>query len=156
MKIAVSATGKGISASIDPRFGRAGYFVIVDADSVQVVDVIDNSIAQNAAHGAGINAATMIVEAGVDSVITGKVGPKAYAVLEAAGIKVIPDCSGTVLDAVEQFKSGTARSADGPTENAHPGRPAGQAGGAGGGMCRRRDMGQGGGGRCGGGFGRRK
>ncbi len=152
MKIAVSSTGKNLDSSIDPRFGRASYFVIVDVDSGQVVDVIDNRASQEAAHGAGINAATMVAESGADMVLTGSVGPKAFVVLHAAGIKVASDVSGTVKEAIEKFKSGQISPDGGPNADAHQGMACGPMG-MGGGRGMGRGGGMGGFGGMGGGFG---
>ena len=106
MKIAISATGQGLEASVDPRFGRAPFLIIVETDAEQVVDVIDNSTAQEVAHGAGISAATVLALAGVEAVLTGHLGPKAFAVLEAAGIQFIPVSGGTVGEVVQRFRRG--------------------------------------------------
>jgi predicted Fe-Mo cluster-binding NifX family protein len=38
--------------------------------------------------------------------ITGNCGPKAFTVLEQAGVKVITGASGTVEQVVQQFKNG--------------------------------------------------
>ena len=103
MKIAVSSTGKEIDSKVDPRFGRADYLVIVETVSGAVVQVIDNLDARNAAQGAGINAASRIAEAGAQAILTGRVGPKAAAVCEKAGIEMVSDVSGTVDDAVKQY-----------------------------------------------------
>ncbi len=148
MKIAVSATGKDLNSKIDPRFGRASYFVVVDSDSGKVVEVIDNTQSQNAPHGAGINAATSVVESGAQMVLTGHVGPKAFAVLQAAGVNVASDVSGSVGEAIEKFKSGSITPDGGPNVDAHQGMPpAGSGGGMGmgmGGMGRGRNCGTGG------------
>ena len=105
MKIAVSSTGKEITSKVDPRFGRASFLVVVDTATMQVVQVIDNQQAQDAAHGAGINAATMVAEAGVDGVLSGRVGPKAEKVLQGAGITIYNDAQGTVQEAVEKISA---------------------------------------------------
>ena len=42
----------------------------------------------------------------VGAVLTGICGPKAHQTLSAAGIEVVVGCSGTVLEAVEHFKTG--------------------------------------------------
>lgn len=151
MKIAVSATGKDINSAVDPRFGRAAYFVIVEGDSGEVVQVIDNLAAQEAAHGAGINAATTVANAGVAVVLTGRMGPKAFSVLQAAGIKIVSSVSGTVKEAVNQFMTGKLSPDSGPSSGAHPGFGPGGLGMGGGG----RGMGGGGRGMGGGGRGGR-
>jgi len=167
MKIAVSSTGKDLNSPVDPRFGRAQYFVIVDSDTMQVVDVIDNTSAQAAAHGAGINAATMVAQSGAEVVLTGRIGPKAFVVLSSAGIGVVSDMSGTVKDAVELFLSGKVQADGGPSGTPHQGQGGvGRGGGGGfggggfgagrgglGGAMGGFGPGMGGGRGCGGGFG---
>ena len=32
MRIAISSTGKELDSNLDPRFGRAAYFIILDAE----------------------------------------------------------------------------------------------------------------------------
>ncbi len=167
MKVAVSATGPGLDSTVDPRFGRADYFVVVESGTGEIAGVIDNRSARNAAHGAGINAATLVAESGATVVLTGQVGPKAYAVLEAAGIRIVSGAAGTVREAVQRFASGGASGLTGPTCDAHQsftppsqtsspgiGGGGGQFGGGGAGMGRGRGMGGGGGRGCGGGGGR--
>ena len=34
MKIAISSTGKELDSNLDPRFGRAAYFISVDAETM--------------------------------------------------------------------------------------------------------------------------
>jgi predicted Fe-Mo cluster-binding NifX family protein len=59
MKIAVTSTGKNLESPVDPRFGRAAYILIVDADTLEF-EVLDNAENVNAFKGAGIQAATLI------------------------------------------------------------------------------------------------
>ena len=139
MKVAISSTGNDLDAAVDPRFGRASYIVIADSESGTIDSVIDNRDAQGLAHGAGINTASRVAEAGVSLVLTGRVGPKAAAVLQAAGIKEISGVAGTVKDAL-------LRSAG---EESPPVTPPSQKQGMGGG-----GRGMGGGGRGMGGGGR--
>ena len=69
------------------------------------------------AQGAGIQTAERVAGAGVDAVLSGYVGPKAFEALQAAGIKVCQDLDGlTVREAVERFKSGGAPFADAPNK----------------------------------------
>ena len=104
MKIIVSANGQTLDADVDPRFGRCQYFIIVDTETDEF-EAVDNPGAM-AAGGAGISAAQMIVGKSVDVVLTGHCGPNAFQVLSAAGIKVITDVSGKVVDAIEKYKLG--------------------------------------------------
>jgi predicted Fe-Mo cluster-binding NifX family protein len=105
-KIAVTSEGPTLDDQIDPRFGRAAGFVLVDVDTMQT-EYVDNGRSQVMPKGAGIQAAQIIVKAGATWVLTGYVGPKAFQVLEAAGVKVGQNLDGlTVREAVERFKSG--------------------------------------------------
>ena len=52
-------------------------------------------------------------------VITGNVGPKAFAALQAANVKVYPGVTGTVKEAVEKFKAGELQPADGANVEGH-------------------------------------
>jgi predicted Fe-Mo cluster-binding NifX family protein len=102
VKIAVSSKGSALESEVEPRFGRAPYFLIVDTDTM-VFEVIDNDVNRNAFKGAGIQAATAIGETGAKVVLTGFCGPNAFKVLNAAGIKVVNEVSGSVRDAVSNF-----------------------------------------------------
>jgi predicted Fe-Mo cluster-binding NifX family protein len=147
MKIAISATGKDLDSAIDPRFGRASYFVIIDAESGNIVNVIDNLAAQDAAQGAGINAGTLVAGSGAQAVLTGQVGPKAFGVLQAGGIKVISNVSGKVGETIEQYRKGAIPSPDeGPSAAEYSGQTFNQSfGGCGiAGGCRGRGIAGGG------------
>ncbi len=117
MKVAVSAVGDSLDSSVDPRFGRCAYFVIVDTENLSFEAIPNTSL--YAASGAGIQAAQTLASRGVEAVITGNVGPNAYRALAAAGIKVITGATGTVKEAVEKYKKGELREADSPTVGGH-------------------------------------
>ena len=119
MKVAVSATGPSLDSSVDPRFGRCAYFVIVDSDTMKF-EAIPNP-AQYAGGGAGIQAAQTIAGKGVQAVLTGNVGPNAYQALSAAGIQIVTGAYGTVREAVMKFKQGELRGTSGPTAPVHYG-----------------------------------
>jgi predicted Fe-Mo cluster-binding NifX family protein len=105
MKIAVTSSGNDLSSPIDPRFGRCANFIIVDSDSMEF-QVVENSQNFNLPQGAGIQAGTTIANSRAEVLITGNCGPKAFMVLEQAGISVITGAGGTVGQVVEQFKNG--------------------------------------------------
>jgi len=106
MKIAVSAKGPRLEDEVDPRFGRAAYILIVDTETNHL-EIINNSINADAFKGAGIQAASMVHDKGAKVLMTGYCGPKAFQVLEQAGIKVVSDITGTVSQAVTLFKAGS-------------------------------------------------
>ncbi|MGW8186461.1 MAG: NifB/NifX family molybdenum-iron cluster-binding protein [Desulfobacterales bacterium] len=118
MKIAVSSTGKDLEATLDVRFGRAAYFMIVDPDTL-AFDAVENRQNLDLAQGAGIQAAKTVLQHKVDALITGNCGPKAFKVLEAAGIKVYVGVAGCVRDIVDQFKRGNLSQSSEPNVEGH-------------------------------------
>ena len=76
MKIAISSQGNFPDSNVDPRFGRAKYFIIYDTET-DSFDVIDNVQNIQAAQGAGIQAAQNVANQNVELVISGNLGPKA-------------------------------------------------------------------------------
>jgi len=118
-KIAITSEGPTLDHRVDPRFGRAGGFVVVDLETMHT-QYIDNGQSQAMAQGAGIQAAELVARAGVDCLLTGFVGPKAFQALSAAGIKIGQNLEGmTVREAVERFKNGQVEMAEEP--NREPG-----------------------------------
>jgi predicted Fe-Mo cluster-binding NifX family protein len=105
MKIIVSASGEGLEAQVDPRFGRAAGFVLFDTQTREVRN-IDNRQSLNAAQGAGIQAAEAVSRLGAECLITGHCGPKAYRTLQAAGIRVYTGAAGTVGEAIAALEQG--------------------------------------------------
>ena len=107
-RIAISVTrnGEGTQALMDGRFGRAEAFLVVDRESGEAVEIIDNT-SVNASHGAGTAAASMIESAGVNAVISGRFGPKAFDALRALGIETWIAPSGiTAGEAFKMFSDG--------------------------------------------------
>ncbi len=144
MKICITASEKSLDAQLDPRFGRCKYFIIVDPETLQF-EAIDN-VAATAMHGAGIQAAQIVIEKGVETIITGNVGPNAYQVLSTTGIKIITGVTGTVKELVERYIRGEFKEATGFTVPSHFGVGAGRSMGYGRGMGRglwRQSMGSG-------------
>ena len=105
MKVAAASQGPDLNSSIAPRFGRAQYFLIVDAAS-GAFTVRKNAADLSTDHTAGMQAAGAIVSLGVVAVLTRSIGPKAFATLQAAKVEVYIMPSGTVEDAIEKFKAG--------------------------------------------------
>ena len=76
-----------LDTPLDPRFGRAEVFIIVDAETREIVSTIDNKSVE-AAHGAGTGAAATMSDNNVDAVIAGRFGPKAYEALNRLEIQM--------------------------------------------------------------------
>lgn len=115
-KIAITSEGPKLTDRVDPRFGRAGGFVVVDLETMDTT-YVDNGGSQAMSHGAGIQAAENIVHAGAGVLLTGYVGPKAFAALKAAGVKVGQNLDDmTVSEALERYRSGRVEFADAPNK----------------------------------------
>jgi predicted Fe-Mo cluster-binding NifX family protein len=117
MRICVSASANSLDASVDPRFGRCPYFIIVDSETMQF-EAVPNP-ASGAMGGAGIQAVQIIASKGAKAVITGNVGPNAFQALSAAGIKIITGAYGTVREVVEKYKRGELKETNSPTVGGH-------------------------------------
>jgi predicted Fe-Mo cluster-binding NifX family protein len=104
MKIAITSQGPDLNSPIDSHFGRAPYFCIIHVED-RTLTPIDNASGANAAQGAGIQAAQTLVDHGVQALITGSVGPKAWPILEAANIRMLTVNGGTVEQALNAFRA---------------------------------------------------
>ncbi|MBN1283641.1 MAG: NifB/NifX family molybdenum-iron cluster-binding protein [Proteobacteria bacterium] len=104
MKIAFTTSGEDLNAPLDTRFGRAPKFLVYDLDSA-TFEVVDNRQNLNAAQGAGIQSAQTVARLGVQAVVSGHCGPKAFGVLAAAGIKIYNCDAPTIAMALDQYRS---------------------------------------------------
>ncbi len=118
MKIAFSTQGDELEAALDVRFGRAPKFLIYDLEA-DTFEVIDNSQNLNAPQGAGIQAAETVARSGASGIVTGHCGPKAFRVLQAAGIQVYNSQAPTVREALESLRAGRLEPADAPDVEGH-------------------------------------
>jgi predicted Fe-Mo cluster-binding NifX family protein len=118
MIVAVTAKGKNLSSEVDPRFGRAPYILIVDTKTMEC-EALDNSSNVNAFKGAGIQTATMVAEKGAEVLLTGYCGPNAFRTVQAAGIKVVNDVTGTVQQAIDTFRSGKVQYSENANVEGH-------------------------------------
>jgi predicted Fe-Mo cluster-binding NifX family protein len=118
-KIAVSSEGPTLDARVDPRFGRAAGFLIVDPETLDFT-YVDNGASQVMAQGAGIQAAEVVAGTGARVLLTGFVGPKAFQALAAAGIAIGQNLDQmTVREAIERFRAGDVAMAEAPNSGAH-------------------------------------
>ena len=120
MLVAIPTNGNDLSAMIDERFGRCARFLMVDSETKEFRVVANPAAIQSG--GAGVTAAQTVIDQGAKVVLAGEVGPKAYDVLQRAGIKVYARVTGKAIDALDLLTSEMAEGADGPTGPAHRGR----------------------------------
>ena len=121
MKLAISATGDTLDDPVDPRFGRCHWFVIVDTDDMSF-DAMENQAAA-AGHGAGIEAAQVVANAGCDAVVAATFGPNAAHALTQGGLRMYRFTDGTVREAAQAVKAGKAQQLGGSNVGAHSGGP---------------------------------
>lgn len=128
MKVVITARGSSLDAEPSPVFGRCPVFLFVDPENQQLEALENPAIA--ASGGAGIQAAQLVVDRGARAVITGRLGPNAARVLEAAGIEIRRAAGRTAGEVLERFFAGELSPLDvaaGP-----PGGDNGRGGGRGG------------------------
>ena len=118
MKLAFTTLGENLDSPLDPSFGRARNFLVYDLQT-QAIEIISNKQNLDAAQGAGIQSAQLIAKAGVHALITGHCGPKAFRVLDAAGIKVFNTDASTVKEALARYCAGTLSEAKAANVEGH-------------------------------------
>ena len=121
MKICVTSEGEALDSKVDPRFGRCQYFIIVDTDTLEFEAIQNPNI--ESMGGAGIQSGQFVAEKQVKALITGNIGPNAFQTLQAAGIGVVTGASGTVEEAIKEYKKGNLKPTGGPSVNSKFGLP---------------------------------
>jgi len=120
-KICVTSEGDNLDSKVDQRFGRCQYFIIVDTDTLKFEAINNPHI--DSMGGAGIQSGQLIADKKVKAVLTGHVGPNAFQTLQAAGVDVITEISGTVKEAVGKYKTGKLKSSGEPSVKSKFGMP---------------------------------
>ena len=116
MIIAITAKGASLQSEVDPRFGRAAYFLIANSLTGEVY-AHDNTEGIEADNGAGTGASQLLAEYKVDVLYTGHVGPKAAEVLDKAKITYHENTEGTVEEVLSRLSQESApQAAEAPKE----------------------------------------
>ena len=105
MKVAVTSQGPDPGSLIYLRFDMARYFIVLDTDTGEFT-VHDNTQNRAGTQAAAIRAAESVVHMGVDAVVTCTIGPEAFVALQEANVAVHVGATGSVYEAIEQFKAG--------------------------------------------------
>ncbi len=106
MLIGIAITGDSLDSPVDPRFGRANAFAIVETDSDELKSVIKNPNVSSGG-GAGISTAQLLANEGIKAIIAGAIGPNAFGVLKSAKIDIYSSSGvSSAREALEKFKAG--------------------------------------------------
>ncbi|MFW6040538.1 MAG: NifB/NifX family molybdenum-iron cluster-binding protein [Thermoplasmatota archaeon] len=116
MKVAISASGSDKESSVDKRFARCPYFIIVDTNKMDFKTMKNEHTSKS--HGVGPQVVQTLSNMDIDAVLTGNVGPNAYRTLNAANIEVYK-ASGKVSEAVKRFKKGELEKLEDETVHGH-------------------------------------
>jgi len=119
MKICITTATTDPPALLDSRFGRSPWFTFVDTKTGNVA--IEKNELADGASGVGAQAAQLVADRGATAVITGQVGPSAFAVLKAAGVVAYTTRAQTVTEALDLYKEGKLEPAGAATGAAHSG-----------------------------------
>lgn len=104
MKIAISTTTPTKDGAVDPRFGRCAQFMIFDTETNEW-NCGGNEQNMKAAQGAGIQSAQNVLNHGAEIVISGHMGPKAFHVLQTAGVPVYLAENTTAQEALVAYQN---------------------------------------------------
>lgn len=119
MNVAISAQSSDIESLVDPRFGRARWFIVADSETGKW-QAHDNAVNVDATGGAGVQAASTVAALGVQALITGNVGPNAHKALAAGNIVIYQVGNGvTVRGALDALAHGELTAVGGPTVSGH-------------------------------------
>ena len=118
MKIIITTTTDNLDSTVDPRFGRGAYFLVVDPDTMEWHAYPNPGV--SASGGAGALAAQFVANQKAEAVISGDFGPNAYNALQAAGIAMyLFGASATARQAIDLFKAGRLQQVGAPTGPGH-------------------------------------
>ena len=108
MKIAISSTGQSPDCKMHELFGRCDFLIVFDTETGEVKAVKNEN--KDAESGAGIGCAQVVFNENAQAVISGKVGPKAYEVLQRAKVDIFLSPPGILVsDVLRKYKEGRLR-----------------------------------------------
>jgi len=120
MLIAISVENdNGLASSTSLVFGRSPYFIFFNTKDQKFW--VEENPAKSSPGGAGVQTAQSMLDKKVNAVISGDLGPKAAAVLSAAGIAFFQNQGGTAEEALERFQKNELSRLETPSVDAHAG-----------------------------------
>lgn len=120
MTICITSQGSALESQLDPRFGRAKYFIFYDDETSQFEALENPHI--GGIGGVGVQVGQMMDERGVDVIITGNIGPNAFKTIEASNVTVYTGAHGTINQVLDDYKNGTLNPTNTATVNKDAGK----------------------------------
>jgi len=99
MRIAVASEGRDENAMVSMVSGRAPYYIIFEDENI--IEVIKNPFAFGGG-GAGFGVSQMLINKGVQVVISGRFGPNMASSLTSRNVKIVELQGITVKEAVKR------------------------------------------------------
>lgn len=112
MSIVISANGADLDGPVSPIFGRCQYFIFVDPATLEFEALPNPAI--GASGGAGVQAAQLVLQRGVQAVIAPNLGPNAFRIVVAAGVPAYQQQGATVREVIAAFNAGQLPRLDAP------------------------------------------
>lgn len=109
MKFLIAADGKTLESNVAKRFGKARWYLVVDSDTNDVEQFPNLKIDDH--H----DIVPKAVERGVDTVITGNVGPRSFELISFHNLRIALARNTSVQDAMNRLHQGALRILDAPT-----------------------------------------
>ena len=104
MIIGIPADKEDKNSPVSGSFGRAPLYYIYNDETGQGEFVVND--AAKAQGGAGVKAASLVVEKKVDAIITPQLGENAAMVIKAANVKMYQSKEGSLMENVLYLKDG--------------------------------------------------
>lgn len=103
MRLAIPAIGADLDAPTSPVFGRCQTFILVNPETLEF-EALPNP-AYNASGGAGVQSAQLVLQHGAEAVLARSLGPKAFSLIQSAGVPTYVLEGATVREAVRAFQA---------------------------------------------------
>jgi predicted Fe-Mo cluster-binding NifX family protein len=104
MIIGIPADKEDMNSPVSGSFGRAPFYLIYNDETKEGKFIVNE--AAKAQGGAGVKAASLVVENKADAIITPQLGENAAMVIKAANTKMYQSKEGSLMDNVLYLKDG--------------------------------------------------
>jgi len=95
--------GNGLNARLSEHFGRAPYFIVVELENGNIINV--QAVPNESEHFGGFGLPSdRILQFRPNAVITYGMGPRALSIFQGAGVAVLKANADTVKDVVEAYR----------------------------------------------------